>query len=30
MIDQLIAFIVDEGKWLTASMGLALVAVAIQ
>ncbi len=29
MINQLVAFIVDEGKWLTASMGLALLAVAI-
>lgn len=27
MMDQLIALIVDEGKWLTASMGLALIAV---
>ena len=29
MINQLVAFIVDEGKWLTASMSLALLAVAI-
>ncbi len=29
MIDQLVAFIVDESKWLTASMGLALVAVTV-
>ena len=29
MIDQLIARVVDEGKWLTVSMGLALLAVAI-
>lgn len=29
MINQLIAFIVDESKWLTASMGFALLAVAI-
>ncbi len=29
MIDRLIVLIVDEGKWLTASMGLALLAVAI-
>jgi hypothetical protein len=29
MIDQLAALIVDESKWLTASMGLALMAVAI-
>lgn len=29
MIDQLIALIVDEGKWLTASMGISLVSVAI-
>ena len=28
MIDQLAALIVDESKWLTASMGLALIAVA--
>ncbi len=28
-MDQLIALIVDEGKWLTASMGLALMGVAI-
>ncbi len=27
MIDQLVALIVDESKWLTASMGLALLAV---
>ncbi len=26
MVDQLIALILDEGKWLTASMGLALLA----
>ena len=29
MINQLVALIVDEGKWLTTSMGLALVAIAI-
>jgi disulfide bond formation protein DsbB len=29
MIDQLVALIVDEGKWLTASMGFALVVVTI-
>ncbi len=29
MIDQLIALIIDESKWLTASMGLALLSVAI-
>jgi hypothetical protein len=29
MIDQLVALIVDESKWLTASMGFALLAVAI-
>jgi len=29
MLDQLLAFIVDEGKWLTASMGLALLSIAI-
>ena len=29
MIDQLVALIVDESKWLTASMGLALLAVTI-
>jgi hypothetical protein len=29
MIDLLVAFIVDESKWLTVSMGLALVAVSI-
>ena len=29
MIDQLVALIVDESKWLTASMGLAILAVAI-
>ncbi len=27
MIDQIVALIVDEGKWLTASMGIALLAV---
>lgn len=29
MIDRLLALIVDEGKWLTASMGLALLSVSI-
>lgn len=29
MIDQIVALIVDESKWLTASMGCALLAVAI-
>jgi hypothetical protein len=29
MINQLVALIVDESKWLTASMGLAILAVAI-
>ncbi|MBX2821440.1 MAG: hypothetical protein KTR29_17220 [Rhodothermaceae bacterium] len=29
MIDQFVALIVDEGKWLTASMGLGLLAVTI-
>lgn len=29
MIDRLIALIVDEGKWLTVSMGLALLSVAL-
>ena len=29
MIDQLVAFIVDESKWLTASMGSALLAVTV-
>ena len=29
MIDQLVALIVDEGKWLTASLGFALLAVTI-
>ena len=29
MIDQLVALIVDEGKWLSASMGLALLAVSV-
>lgn len=29
MLDQLVALIVDEGKWLTASMALAFLAVAI-
>ncbi|HWN11069.1 MAG TPA: hypothetical protein VNO50_17655 [Pyrinomonadaceae bacterium] len=29
MIDQLVALIVDEGKWLSASMGLALLAVTV-
>jgi hypothetical protein len=29
MVNQLVAYIVDESKWLTASMGLALLAVAI-
>ena len=29
MADQLVAFIVDEGKWLTVSMGFALLAVTI-
>ena len=29
MVNQLVALIVDESKWLTASMGLALLAVAI-
>jgi len=29
MIDQLVALIVDESKWLTASMGLALLALTI-
>ena len=29
MIDQLVALIVEEGKWLSASMGLALLAVTV-
>ena len=29
MIDQLVALIVDEGKWLTASMGIGLLAVSM-
>ena len=29
MIDQLVALVVDEGKWLTASMGLAVLIVSI-
>ncbi len=30
MIDPVVAFIVDESKWLTMSMGLAFLAVAFQ
>ncbi len=29
MIDQLVALIVDESKWLTASMGFAMLAVTV-
>jgi len=29
MVDQVVALIVDESKWLTASMGLALLALTI-
>ncbi len=29
MLDQLVALIVDESKWLTASLGLALLMVAL-